>query len=1045
VISNPGENVLASELRLESLSLSTVLKTEHAQIGEVRKLRRKNSGGNSAAEFPVGELRVKDVATPPKAPTPGREPNDNYAPDWQKDRDHEHSEWRQAIRDAHKLNLAGLCFSGGGIRSATFNLGVLQALADLKLLHRIDYLSTVSGGGYIGSWLVAWTKRVGNFGKVQQLLSTDRVHLEDDIESPPIRFLRTYSNYLTPQLGLFSGDTLAMVAIYLRNLLLNQSVIIGLLATLLLVARALRPCAAYIRCLDAGIVQGVVMAGGAVLLVIVLSVTTLNLACITLGRAPKWTNRPVVAFLRVVPLFCAALLAGVWLWLGQMERGLAHAIPAWATTAAAVVDRRIFASLTQNLTPISGLLLLDAVRGAILYAAVWECAALLGSLWPKFILWTMLLEKNKSQANSMKQTPQAAIPKSQGDPQSSSTVWRALWRSIARLPVALATGAFAGWLYGLLAHSIHWDRAKDALTFGVPLAVGIVLLAATLHIGLLGTGFEDGKREWWGRLGGWMIAIGIAWLALFWVALYFPDLAEHNTFLRQSVQSLAAKYLTPVWIVTTIGSVLAGNSKASGKPGEKSKTETYLDLLAEVGPYVFIVGLVCWVSWGLDQAPFKDWNVYGELSVCLAVTLLMSWRVDINQFSMHMFYRNRLVGCYLGASNDKRSPNLFTGFDPNDDLALKCFKSPNPEKGATKQSCGNDAEYDGPYPVLNMSLNLVKGKDLAWQERKAESFVMTPHYCGYDVFLEQQYSKMQSDEFKEAYEHKNKKRINELDLYGYRPTEVYAFPSDKPGYHGPNLGLAMALSGAAASPNMGYYTTTAVAFLLTVFNVRLGQWLGNPRNPDTSRKPTPTFGLECLLQELFAGTNDESKYVYLSDGGHFDNMGLYELVKRRCGLIIVCDAEADPNYGFEGLGNAIKRCRIDLGISIEIDTKPIVPNKSGMSKQHYAIGKIHYEQADMDAPVGKIIYIKASLTGEEPTDVTTYKKRHRTFPHESTADQWFSESQFESYRRLGYAALESSVKGKKEHGSDKVKSDVIQILKEFGFEIREPDLPSVSH
>jgi hypothetical protein len=116
-----------------------------------------------------------------------------------------------------------------------------------------------------------------------------------------------------------------------------------------------------------------------------------------------------------------------------------------------------------------------------------------------------------------------------------------------------------------------------------------------------------------------------------------------------------------------------------------------------------------------------------------------------------------------------------------------------------------------------------------------------------------------------------------------------------------------------------------------------------------------------------------------------------------------------------------------------------------MSKQHYAIGKIHYEQADMDAPVGKIIYIKASLTGEEPTDVTTYKKRHPTFPHESTADQWFTESQFESYRRLGYAALESSVEAKKEHGSGKAKSDVIQILKEFGFEIREPDRPSVSH
>jgi hypothetical protein len=306
---------------------------------------------------------------------------------------------------------------------------------------------------------------------------------------------------------------------------------------------------------------------------------------------------------------------------------------------------------------------------------------------------------------------------------------------------------------------------------------------------------------------------------------------------------------------------------------------------------------------------------------------------------------------------------------------------------------------------------------------------MTPHYCGYDVFLEQQYSKMLMDEFKAM---KAGKGSKDLDLFAYRPTAEYAFP---PPFNGPHLGLAMAISGAAASPNMGYYTSTPVAFLLTVFNVRLGQWLGNPRNRVTSGKPTPKFGLNCLMQELFAGTNDTSDYIYLSDGGHFDNLGLYELVKRRCGLIIVCDAEADPNYGFEGLGNSIKRCRIDLGIDIEIDTKPIVPNKSGMSKQHYAIGKIHYEQADMYAPVGKIIYIKASLTGEEPADVTTHKKRHRTFPHESTADQWFSESQFESYRRLGHAALASSVTGKKEHGSGIVISDVIPILKEFGFEI----------
>jgi len=210
--------------------------------------------------------------------------------------------------------------------------------------------------------------------------------------------------------------------------------------------------------------------------------------------------------------------------------------------------------------------------------------------------------------------------------------------------------------------------------------------------------------------------------------------------------------------------------------------------------------------------------------------------------------------------------------------------------------------------------------------------------------------------------------------------------------------------------------------------------------------PTPTFGLGCLIQELFAGTNDESDYVYLSDGGHFDNMGLYELVKRRCGLIIVCDAEADPHYGFAGLSDAIKKCRIDLGIAIDIDTSPIVPNKSGVSKQHYAIGRIHYEKADVEAPVGKIVYIKSSLTGKEPADVATYKKRHSAFPHEDTANQWFTESQFESYRRLGYEAVYSTVFPRQTPGGAAAKSrllnsELLPICNQFRFQIPDPNNP----
>ncbi len=127
----------------------------------------------------------------------------------------------------------GLAFSGGGIRSATFNLGVLQALSELKLLKEFDYLSTVSGGGYIGSWLSAWIHRAGIDTVEQQLSMKDHPHEEPK----EVTFLRSYSNYLTPRTGIFSTDTLAAVATYLRNLILNLSIVLLCLTVALLLPR----------------------------------------------------------------------------------------------------------------------------------------------------------------------------------------------------------------------------------------------------------------------------------------------------------------------------------------------------------------------------------------------------------------------------------------------------------------------------------------------------------------------------------------------------------------------------------------------------------------------------------------------------------------------------------------------------------------------------------------------------------------------------------------------------------------------------------------
>ena len=1007
----------------KAVSLEYVLDEEQREIKEIRNRRREHC---QVEEFSIGSPRKPD--TPLGPPIPGRPPTDVDKPKWQTRNDSDYAKWRDVIKAAHENNFVGLAITGGGIRSATFNLGVLQALAALKLLYRVDYLSTVSGGGYIGGWLTAWTKRqagfkgvqesmargLTSFGCTQTELEPNRVHQEDDKEPTPIRFLRVFSNYLTPKLGLFGGDTWAMVAVYLRNLLLNLAIVLAMVTTLLLVPRVVQTWATIAQRTDR--ISHILIAVVVALLLTAFAMILANMVYLDSrdkSRVPKWTSQGLILLVVSVPLFLAAVLTALWLAIRPEELK------------------------TVSLGKLVGI-------GASLYGGIWFIESILTLTYHKRI-----------GGLSSKSAPQVANlrPAKELDSKPVGTKLTAKWpatrsseilRQAATLLIgvvaAIAAGALAGWLYGLLAvvkwgqmqKPLTWDVPK-ALTLGVPTILGIFLLAGVLQIGLMGTTFEDWKREWWGRLGGWLLLFGTVWLVTFWTALYFPGFITKDAIVKKTWGWIAATYLTPAWILTTAASVLAGKSIASGKPG----AQTWRDAVAKVGPYVFITGLVCWVSYGIYkvespppvESPWLMWTLG-----CLAVTLLMAWRVDINEFSMHLFYRNRLVRCYLGASNEQRSPNLFTGFDPNDDdIPLKNLRT------------DRDKQYDGPYPLLNASLNLVKGQDLAWQERKAESFVMTPLYCGYDVWLEEQDSPMLShrrDQEKKEVQDKStskplRQRVNNwlewwrgLDESGYCRTEQYAVgPLQQDGL---TLGTAMSISGAAASPNMGFYSSMPVAFLMTVFNVRLGQWLGNPRHRRKSERVTPGIGLMCMLSELFGQTDDHAPYVYLSDGGHFDNLGVYELVKRRCGLIIVCDAEEDGQYKFTGLANTIRKCRIDLGIAIDLDVSDLIPTKgSGFSKKHCAVGAIHYEQADVDAPIGRIVYFKAALTKDDPSDLKTYKARNPLFPHESTINQWFSESQFESYRQLGYHGVLSSIKPDAATQDPSPKSDVVSRLQEM--------------
>jgi hypothetical protein len=211
---------------------------------------------------------------------------------------------------------------------------------------------------------------------------------------------------------------------------------------------------------------------------------------------------------------------------------------------------------------------------------------------------------------------------------------------------------------------------------------------------------------------------------------------------------------------------------------------------------------------------------------------------------------------------------------------------------------------------------------------------------------------------------------------------------------------------------MGIFSTKSRAFLLTLANARLGLWFGNPRNEDAWKRSEPPLGVGPVVRELLGLTTDFNPYVYLSDGGHYENLALWEMVARRCRFIIVSDAGCDPNYTFDDLANAVRRIRLDLGIPIQFPPIHITKAGQGRTNPHAAIGRIRYGVVDgPDAPDGTILYLKATLSGDEPVDVKNFALSDPTFPHDSTGNQFFDEARFESYRTLGFHTVLSIAAG----------------------------------
>jgi ribosomal protein S18 acetylase RimI-like enzyme len=510
---------------------------------------------------------------------------------------------------------------------------------------------------------------------------------------------------------------------------------------------------------------------------------------------------------------------------------------------------------------------------------------------------------------------------------------------------------------------------KLLLAIGTPVVLLLVLIVTNLEAIILPKyRHSELIREAWATYGALCLRCAVVWFAVLGVSLFGGEI------LRKAIGAWSASGITISWLVATGFGLFAGQSSKNGTENSRS----WVDFLASLAPYVFLFGLGCILSMMVDYLPGLPkalgvqepipplWSLAGWLGVSLIVALPLSFWLDVNDISLNALYANRLTRAYLGASNPVRwetadgQPFRRSRFLETDDMRL------------TELVPGE--QYSGPLVLVNTALNLAGGDNLAWQERKAASFVVSPLHLG-SADLE-----IAGEPGKGAY---------------YPTTDMSA--EARQGM----LGRAVSISGAAANPNMGYHSSPAITALMTFFNVRLGWWVPNPvcKTPPTDR---PTSVLKWLFKELFGQTNDKARFLNISDGGHFENLGVYELVRRKCRLVIAVDGEADPELAFHGLGTLIRRCRTDLGCDVEIDVDRLRRDPAtGHAREHIAIGTIRYDQVDPAHPVGTLVYIKASLTGDEPTDVNQYAQAHADFPHQTTADQFFDESQFESYRSLG--------------------------------------------
>jgi hypothetical protein len=872
----------------------------------------------------------------------------------------------------------GFGLSGGGIRSATFSLGLLQALARARRLRSVDFLSTVSGGGYVGSFLGRLFTREWITGPQH----VEEILCEEDPAGrgrKVIRWLRENGRYLAPR---GSGDLLSLAATTLRNWVAVQVVLVIFVLLVFVALHLVRGA------LDWGLAGTPVAQPLADFLVCTLP------AGATLFWWSPWLAVFAALFaLWVVPMGWAYFLvfrdigrgAGLPPVLGGvLIAGVGVAGTVWYASrgghAARLAGCAIVAGLALLALACYGVARWRVGRDANRRRNVLSRWLTAGLLWAVAILaWSLL-----------------------------DTVARTLygvWVGADRSTVAwigAIVAAFAG--IAVFARSIvsFANAKRGASRPGVTLS-SLVWVAAVVAVSV------------------WLTAVATASYAVVWRMQPLPGFPT----------AIGREAAPTVWGVERLLVVeQSGGGYAVSPEPKPTATNDCSAVLSTAQPH---------------------WRYVGTALAFLALlSFLFGWtRAFVNMSSMQAFYSARLTRTFLGASNEKRLDDgrRVTETVAGDDLdGDRYWRWPYPHGGGPPpQEACYPWTRGGPLHLLNVTVNetVDTRTGLQNQDRKGTGLALGPIGLSLGVRHHLLAAESPVRVFPEPAEGSNP--VHRVFALQDKPTTWWGRLLVPPAPEPLRLGRWVGISGAAFSAAAGAQTTVGMAILAGMFNVRLGYWWDT--GPLQRLRPTGFcrwFPVQfALFSELLAQTRGTSDRLWnLSDGGHFENLAGYELIRRRLPITVLVDAEADPDYTFGGLSELIRKARLDFGAEItflsdaeltarEAPLPPHVrryfgslaslrrgkwsseelpelferdPKRYSMEIDRSRVSRAHAALATVDhggGTMGWLVYVKATLMGDESEDVAHYHRAHPEFPHETTVDQFFDEAQWESYRCLG--------------------------------------------